>query len=63
MRDIRRAISEGRLKQPFRGSDINGALGINWGGNFLAKHCADTGSSTARFARLSRGLYKLKDPN
>jgi hypothetical protein len=27
----------------------------------LSEHCLDTGSSTARFMRVSRGLYRLKD--
>lgn len=53
--------SQGRLKQPMRGSDLNKALGITRGGNFLAQHCLGTGSSTARFVRVSRGLYRLKD--
>jgi hypothetical protein len=34
---------------------------MTWGGNFLAKHCLGSGSSTARFVRVSRGLYRLKD--
>jgi hypothetical protein len=62
MQLIRKAIRQGRLKEPVRGADLNNVLGITWGGNFLAKHCLDTGSSTARFVRVSRGLYWLKDP-
>ena len=61
MHAIRRALQKGALKQPFRGSDIDAALGIYWRGIFLAKHCEGTGSSTARFIRLSRGLYQLRD--
>lgn len=61
MRLIRRAIRDGRLKEPMRGADLNRALGITWGGNFLAKHCFGTGSSTTRFVRVSGGLYRLKD--
>jgi len=61
MQPIRQAICSGRLKQPMRGADLNKALGITWGGNFLAKHCLGTGSSTVRFVRVSRGLYRLKD--
>jgi len=61
MQLIRQAIRQGRLKQPMRGADLNKALGITWGGNFLAKHCLGTGSSTARFVRVSRGLYRLKE--
>jgi len=62
MQLIRKAIRQGRLKEPVRGADLNNVLGITWGGNFLAKHCPDTGSSTARFVCVSRGLYRLKDP-
>lgn len=63
MQSIRLAIRQGRLKEPMRGADLNKALGITWGANFLAKHCLGTGSSTARFVRVSRGLYRLKDSN
>jgi hypothetical protein len=58
---IRQAVRQGRLKEPMRGGDLNKVLGISWGGNFLAKHCLGTGSSTVRFVRVSRGLYRLKD--
>lgn len=61
MQSIRLAIRQGRLEKLMRGTDLNKALGITWGGNFLAKHCLGTGSSTARFVRVSRGLYRLKD--
>jgi hypothetical protein len=37
MQLIRQAIRQGRLKQPMRAADLNSALGITWGGNFLAK--------------------------
>jgi hypothetical protein len=59
MQLIRQSLREGKLKEPMRGADLNKALGITWGGNFLAKHCLGTGSSTARFVRVSRGLYRL----
>jgi hypothetical protein len=61
MKAIRLAILDGRLKETFRGADLNKALGITWGGTFLAKHCFGTGHSTARFVRVDRGLYRLKD--
>jgi hypothetical protein len=61
MQSIRLAIRQRRLKELMRGADLNKALRITWGGNFLAKHCLGTGSSTARFVRVSRGLYRLKD--
>ena len=63
MESIRLAIRRGRIPEPMRGADINEALHITWGGNFIAKHCLGTGSSTIRFVRVSRGLYRLKDPN
>jgi hypothetical protein len=63
MQLIRQAIRAGRLREPMRGADVNKVVGITWGGNFLAKHTVGTGSSTARFVRISRGLYRLKDPN
>jgi hypothetical protein len=63
MQLIREAVRRGRLSEPMRGGDVNRALGITWGGNFLAKHCYLTGSSTVRFVRISRGLYRLKDSN
>jgi hypothetical protein len=60
MQLIRQAIRQGRLKEPMRGADLNKVMGIIWGGNFLAKHCLGTGSSTTP-VRVSRGLYHLKD--
>ena len=61
MQSKRLAIRQRRLKEPMRGADLNKALGISWGGNFLAKHCLGTGSSTARFVRVSHGLYRLRE--
>jgi hypothetical protein len=61
MQLIRRAIHQGRLKQPMRGSDLNKSSGNHLGWEPLAKHCLGTGSSTACFVRVSRGLYRLKD--
>ena len=37
MQPIRRAVSEGKPKERFRGCNINEALGIAWGGNFLER--------------------------
>jgi hypothetical protein len=61
MQLIRQAIRQRRLREPLRGADLHKALGITWGGNFLAEHCVGTGSSNARFVRVSHGLYRLKD--
>jgi len=32
MQLIRKAIRQGRLKEPVRGADLNNVLGITWGG-------------------------------
>jgi len=57
---IRAAVRNGRLGVPFKAADINTLLGINWGGNFLAKHCIGNGYTTEHFIRVSRGEYRLK---
>jgi hypothetical protein len=48
---IRAAVRNGKLHDPFRGADINALLGITWGGNFLAKHCAGNGYTAEHFVR------------
>ena len=63
MQDIRRAVNEDRLEQPFRGPDVERAC-PDWGkrtyGVFLAKHCVgNPGGYTAYFVRVERGLYRL----
>ena len=65
MRLLRGAIANGELTQPFRGADVNRALGINWGGSFLAKHrIGNPGVNgipySERFVQIERGLYRLK---
>lgn len=60
IRKIREAVQTGKLQATFRGADINRVLGIDWGGNFLAKHCVGNGYTTELFVRVSRGLYRLK---
>jgi hypothetical protein len=57
---IRAAVRNGNLHMAFRGTDINALLGINWGGNFLAKHCVGNGYTTEHFVRVERGKYRLK---
>jgi hypothetical protein len=60
---IRRAICAKELPPEFRASDVNRLLGIHWGGNFLAKHRqGGPRGTTAHFARITRGLYRLRDP-
>jgi hypothetical protein len=40
---------------------VNTALGIDWAGTFLPKHCVgNPGNNTELFVKISRGLYRLK---
>jgi len=57
---IQDAVKSRTLPIEFRAAPVNSALGIDYAGNFLAKHC-QTGSSTHLFNRISRGLYRIKD--
>lgn len=63
MRDIRRAVREDRLAQPFRASDVERAC-PGWGRRtyrvFLGKHrVGNPGAYTAYFVRVEPGLYRL----
>jgi hypothetical protein len=60
IRRIRDAVKKGELSQAFRGADVNRVLAIDWGGNFLAKHCVGNGYTTELFVRVGRGLYRLR---
>lgn len=61
MRCIREAIDSGRLVQPFRASDVNRALSIDYAGVFLPKHrVGNPGGFTEHFVQIERGLYRLK---
>jgi hypothetical protein len=61
MRAIRQAIEDGKLVQPFRPSDVNRALGIDYAGVFLPKHrVGNPGGYTEHFVRIERGLYRPK---
>ncbi len=58
---IRESVRKSVIPTQFRAADVNKALGITWGGNFLAKHRVDKpGNDTKLFIRVSRGLYTLK---
>ena len=64
MNDIRRAVSEGRLEEPFSGSDVERAC-PGWGKRtysvFLPKHrVGNPGGYTAYFIRVDAGLYRLR---
>lgn len=65
MRRIRKAVRDGRLKEPFRAADINKALGIDFAGVFLPKHRVGNPGmkgkkNTEHFVQIERGLYRLK---
>jgi hypothetical protein len=61
IRAIRQAVHGARLRQPFRASDVNALLGINYAGTFLAKHCDERPDKTFTwlFDRVGRGQYRL----
>ena len=61
MRHIREAIESGTLVQPFRASDVNRALGIDYAGVFLPEHrVGNPGGFTQHFIQIERGLYRLR---
>jgi hypothetical protein len=61
IRLIREAVAAGRISKQFRPVDVNTALGIDWAGTFLPKHCVgNPGNNTELFVKISRGLYRLK---
>ena len=61
MRRIREAIEKGTLVQPFRPSDVNRALSIDYAGVFLPKHrVGNPGGFTQHLIQIERGLYRLK---
>ena len=63
IRQIRRAVAEGRLKEPFRAADVRRArvrCAASTPGTFLSKHCVGNGRTTELFVRVGRGLYRLK---
>ena len=64
IREIRRAVREGRLKEPFRAGDIIPA-GIGCAsstpGTFLPKHrVGNPGGNSELFVRVAPGEYRLK---
>ena len=61
IRRIKEMVQAGDLTQPFKPSDINAALGIDWAGTFLPKHSAgNPGGNSELFVRVGRGLYRLR---
>jgi hypothetical protein len=62
IRDIKGAVSEGRLPPKFGPSDVNKELGITYAGIFLPKHrVGNPGSNTELFLEVSHypALYCL----
>jgi hypothetical protein len=60
---IREAVSNGVLAEPFRPADVNTLLGTTMAYGFLAKHTeGKSGSHAAFFVRVSRGQYRLRQP-
>ena len=61
--DIREAVYQGTLREPFRGTDVLKACpgcAENTPRTFLSKHCLDNPSGTTEhFKRHARGLYSL----
>jgi hypothetical protein len=63
IRNIRIAVSEGRLQQPFSPSDVNRLLGITYAGVFLPKHrVGNPGGFTELFLQVGHrpSLYRLR---
>jgi hypothetical protein len=62
IRNIKRAVRNGRLKQPFRAADVNSSLGIDYAGVFLPQRCEGNPDRKLKlhFVRVSCGLYQLK---
>ena len=63
IREIRKAVREGRLHEPFRAKDVI-AAGVfcapSTPSTFLAKHCAgNPGEDSELFIRVGRGEYRL----
>jgi hypothetical protein len=57
---IRRAVSTGALKQPFRRNDVSKAIGWSLPSAFLPKHRAgNPDGETELFEQVERGLYRL----
>jgi hypothetical protein len=50
----------GKLKESFTPKEANSALGINFGGTFLPKHCVgNPGGNTPLFIRIAPGRYSF----
>jgi hypothetical protein len=61
IRQIRQAVTAGKVPHIFKPADVNAALKIDWAGVFLPKHReGNPGDETELFVRVGRGRYRLK---
>jgi len=57
---IREMVRTHKIPTEFTPSQVDAALGINWAGTFLPKHCVgNPGNNSELFIRVRKGLYKL----
>ena len=65
IREIRQAVCDGRLREPFRAGDlIPAGVRCAWStpSTFLSKHCVgNPGGNTELFVRVASGQYRLKE--
>ena len=62
IKEIRAAVKEGRLKEPFAPRDLIQAevrCAANTRSRFLWKHRVGNGSTTEHFVHVARGQYRL----
>ena len=62
IRDIRAAVADARLSEPFGPAQVNAAVGIDYARVFLPKHrVGNPGGNSELFVRVSRrpALYRL----
>ena len=58
---IREAVKSGRLKEPFKPTEVNTSLGIDYAGVFLPKHRVGNGRTTELFIQTTHqpATYRL----
>lgn len=57
VQQIKKAVSSGKIKEPFKSSDFSF---LSNSPSFISKHAVGNGKYTEYFIRVGRGLYKLK---
>jgi hypothetical protein len=57
VQQIRDAVQNGKVKEPFKSSDFNF---LSSSPSFISKHVVGNGKYTEYFIRVGRGTYKLK---